>query len=84
MVKYKDVKVGDYVWLNKSAVSYHSNNNQRIIEGYEEYLERPCLITDKRSQNNIVSEFTVNDKFGIYTKDIKAIINPEHFPEYFI
>jgi len=86
MVKYEDVKVGDYVMLNASAVSYSDTNPDKegIIEGYEKYLERPCLITDKRPEKDHVSDFTVDNKFGIFTENIKEILTKEDYPEYYI
>ena len=86
MVKYEDVKVGDYVMLNASAVSYNDTNPDKegIIEGYEKYLERPCLITDKRDKNGDISDFTVDDNYGIFTEHIKEILTKEDYPEYYI
>ena len=86
---YEDIKVGDLVWLKESAVSYDTPSGSGVIEGYEKYLERPCKITNKYKKCNknnpkMCTEFTIDDKFGTFAEDIKLVLTPEDYPEYYI
>ena len=82
-MKFEDIKMNDWVMLDKIALS---DDSGEIVRGFEKYFGAPVKITAIRSEKSSGTDtsFTINERFGIYFDDIDYLCTKDEYPEYYL